>query len=576
MWSIPICLIKVWPTTPEGFEPSIKVSLLDKLQSWALHRSAVDHAAKKEMEASLHAWHASIINDPGNIEVMGEYFDFLLEQDLQRLAVVDAARSGLWYLRLTSTNRTAVRRVSKVFDFYGHHDLNRFFLDEIREDLNAEERKFFLKSTFFDARIETFRETMESIDETLFEQDATLSLYRSAYLAAWGPLQTTEEHLALLRKALTDPQTEELAHLLNLKVSFQRNELEHYRSSFNFALFRQSAKLIHYCYYWQMLLDAGRKDEVIAGLHAYNFAPTNAREAELFVIVARDLNQNDLALAFLQQYADQFPYDAALWLGYADLLTEMQQWNQLREAALSIRYNLHNTASLRGLSFFMEARAALAEHRPQSVAASLQQCTWIDYDQPSVAYAVGKGVADMGFPTEALSLLKPLAEVEYYQNATEYWARIVDLALTNSLGGMLLEATENLYRIDGSNVVYRNNLAAALLSERQNPEKALRLTLEIIQEYEEIHYASAINHALALALNRRYKEATDWMNRIPQEEVQGALKTPYHLAWLEIAFERRDMEAARRHAREIQEDVLMPGDKVWLERVLYELDQDRS
>jgi hypothetical protein len=36
------------------------------------------------------------------------------------------------------------------------------------------------------------------------------------------------------------------------------------------------------------------------------------------------------------------------------------------------------------------------------------------------------------------------------------------------------------------------------------------------------------------------------------------------------------MEAARRHAREIQEDVLMPGDKVWLERVLYELDQDRS
>ena len=114
-------------------------------------------------------------------------------------------------------------------------------------------------------------------------------------------------------------------------------------------------------------------------------------------------------------------------------------------------------------------------------------------------------------------------------------------------------------------MVYRNNLAAALLSERQNPEKAS----EIIQEYEET-YASAINHALALALNRRYEEAMDWMNRIPQEEIQGALKTPYHLAWLEIAFERQDMD------REIQEDVLMPGDKVWLERVLYELDQDRS
>ena len=45
---------------------------------------------------------------------------------------------------------------------------------------------------------------------------------------------------------------------------------------------------------------------------------------------------------------------------------------------------------------------------------------------------------------------------------------------------------------------------------------------------------------------------------------------------LDLPFERQDMEAARRHAREIQEDVLIPGDKVWLERVLYELDQDRS
>ncbi len=120
---------------------------------------------------------------------------------------------------------------------------------------------------------------------------------------------------------------------------------------------------------------------------------------------------------------------------------------------------------------------------------------------------------------------------------------VLDFIQASALRRSAERATENLYRIDGSNVVYRNNLAAALLSERQNPEKALRLTLEIIQEYEEI---------------------------------QGALKTPYHLAWLEIAFERQDMEAARRHAREIQEDVLMPGDKVWLERVLYELDQDRS
>ena len=121
-------------------------------------------------------------------------------------------------------------------------------------------------------------------------------------------------------------------------------------------------------------------------------------------------------------------------------------------------------------------------------------------------------------------------------------------------------------------MVYRNNLAAALLSERQNPEKALRLTLEIIQEYEEIHYASAINHALALALNRRYEEAMDWMNRIPQEEIR-ALKTPIIWRGWKLPLSVKTWRLRAAMLGKSREDVLMPGDKVWLERVLYELDQ---
>ena len=193
MWSIPICLIKVWPTTPEGFEPSIKVSLLDKLQSWALHRSAVDHAAKKEME-DLFTWHASMINDPGNIDVMGEYFDFLLEQDLQRLAVVDAALETHLHSRKL---RQFVESPGCLISMATTISIASFSMKFGRIWTQKSESSF------------SNRMPASKPLERPWSPSMRLNrLYRSAYLAAWGPLQTTEEHLALLRKALSDEPVE--------------------------------------------------------------------------------------------------------------------------------------------------------------------------------------------------------------------------------------------------------------------------------------------------------------------------------------------------------------------------------
>ena len=66
-------------------------------------------------------------------------------------------------------------------------------------------------------------------------------------------------------------------------------------------------------------------------------------------------------------------------------VTEMQQWNQLREAALLIR------------RFDELLHGSQIEHRPQSVAAVCNSALGLIMTRD----AVGKGVADMGFPTEA-------------------------------------------------------------------------------------------------------------------------------------------------------------------------------
>ena len=62
--TVPLLLIKVWKVTPEGFNPVVRISFLDMLQSWSLRRSALNMMDADKFEDSIHAWHSSIANHP--------------------------------------------------------------------------------------------------------------------------------------------------------------------------------------------------------------------------------------------------------------------------------------------------------------------------------------------------------------------------------------------------------------------------------------------------------------------------------------------------------------------------------
>lgn len=561
--SLPVTLIKFRRVTPEGFNPVVKISFLDVIQSWSLRRSALKMMAEDKFDDSVHAWHSSIANHPGNLDYMREYFHFLMEHDLRKSKSKDAAQNGMWFLRITQTNQTDVQLLTDVFDFYDLHTYNHYVINTLEGDLSVDLEKKYLKTLFHAGTVEDFRDRLSKLSEEDIGSDPELKLYRAAYLAAWGPPETALDNLEMVRSKLEDKEFETLAHILNIQISQARSEVDQYKTSLDFLVSTSKDTLMHHLNYWGMLIQEGRKPEAIEQLRRYNYPPKNATEVAYFGEVASSLGEEDLALQFLSSYAPQYGYHEPVWYVYTQLLTRMEKWPELRQAALIIRNARGVTDSLIGFSQFMEARAAIGENRRGAAEQLVGQIVKHNYESPKTGYLIGKGLGDHGFPMQALTILNPL-ESSYIDN-TEYWETIFTLSSSSGMRDTLFKAAENLYRLDSNNRAYTNNYAAMLLSERKKPETAISLTYELMHRDKEVNIAAVINHALALVLNQRFNEAVEYMKKIPNEKLPAELVPGYNMAWFEIAYRMEDFDTAREYGLKVEVDKLLPGDQVYFE-----------
>jgi tetratricopeptide (TPR) repeat protein len=515
--SLPATLIKFHRVTPEEFKPEVKISFLDVLQSWSLRRGALKMMAEDKFDDSVHAWHSSIANHPGNVDYMREYFHFLMEHDLRKSKSKDAAQNGMWFLRITQTNHTDAQLLAEVFDFYDLHTYNHYLLNTLEGDLSVDLEKKYLKTLFHAGTVEDFRDRLSKLSEEDISSDSELKLYRAAYLAAWGPPETALDNLEMVRSKLEDSEFGPLAHILNIQISHARSEVDQYKTSLDFLVSTGKDTLMHHLNYWAILMQEGRKSEAIELLRRYNFPAKNATEVAYFGELASSLGEEELSLQFLSTFASDYGYHEPVWFVYTQLLTSMEKWPELRQAALMIRNARGVTDSLIGLSQYMEARAAIGENRRGTAERLVGKIVQHQYDYPKTGFLIGKGLGDHGFPMHALSVLNTL-ESELKDN-TEYWETIFTIGSRGGMRDSLFKAAENLYRLDSNNRAYANNYAAMLLSERIKPEIAISLTYELMTRDKEVNIAAVINHALALVLNQRFDEAVEYMGKISNESL---------------------------------------------------------
>lgn len=571
--SLPLSLAKIWKTTPDGFEPVVKISILDVAQAWSFRRAALKEFAEDKFEDSVHAWHSAIANDPGNVEYMREYFRFLIDHDQNRLKSSQATQNGMWFLRITQTNKTDFALLTDVFDHYHLYTYNHFFLHPRRDELDIDLEKKYLKALFHTETIDVFANRIRKLDDEMVSKDPELELYKTAYLAIWGPDESANRYKELFRTKLDDPEFRDLAHILNLSVSQAAYEAEPFKASLDYLMSKKSDKLMHHILYWNMLVELGRKSETVELLKQYNNDPASAVELSYFGQLAIGLGENDLALEYFAKHASRFVYYEPMWLIYSNELIRTKQWSELRKSALMIRKSSNLTESLKGLSEYFEARAAIGEGRFKAADGFVAKVVQHEYTTPQTGLHIGKGIGDHGYGPQALAILGPLESA--YRDNQSYWQTVFSISQKEKLRESLLKSAENLYRLQPNNAVYLNNYAAILLSERQKPAVAISLTRELMNRDKDINIGSIINHALALVLNQRFDEAVEYMQKVPMDQLPAEMKPGFYLAWFEITFRSNQFDLARDYIDKIDTESLLPGDKVWFEEAVNTLSAEQ-
>ena len=111
-----------------------------------------------------------------------------------------------------------------------------------------------------------------------------------------------------------------------------------------------------------------------------------------------------------------------------------------------------------------------------------------------------------------------------------------------------------------------NNYAATLLVNRDRPEEAVSLTLQILTRFPD-STAAKINHALALLLNQRSDEAEAVLKSIVPEKLSGQEANSYQLGLFEVCFNQRQYDQAWEASDRIAAKHLFPNQLKWLEEM---------
>lgn len=562
-----VSLLKVWRTTPPGFEPETRVSWVDMLQAWSLERTARDLAAQGRNEEAVRSWLIASANNKGDPGILRRLIHFTTELDHLRPEWAGAVftQSG-WLLRLTGTNQADLELTVRMFTRYNEADWVASQLDPMRDRLPTSLEKDYVRALFSLRRMEEFGQHWAKLPPEA-AADPELSLYRAAYLVGWGPPGNIERARQELQAAGADPKRELLACRLQMVLATKEMDAAAYGKALNRLEQRQAARLQERIGYWRLLVATGQKQEALRLAEGYVEAPQQGGDVVVLAEAYLEMDMPELAKKVVRQYTPQLSSDASelavrLWTLYADILIRKRQWEELRTTAVEIRTHEQVRAWLAGYSFFLQGRADLAQDRPEAARAAFQDAVEQPVLHTSLSLNVALGIMQAGAPDLALALLTRLETP--LGKEMRYWRFVLDAANASRNADALLKAATKAYALAPEDRINQNNYAAALLTYRDKPDETCRLTLRIYQATPN-SVPAMINHAAALTVSHRYDEAEAILARLKLDKLSEEELTNYHFNWFELAMVRKDFPRAKSELEKIDRRFLFGPQTQWLE-----------
>jgi len=569
---------KIFPATPRDFVPKVRISLLDRVQAWALKRSARKALAAEDTEGAFQAWSSASANDPADLDAIRGLLESAMRVDRPDRATGLVLQKGNWLVWLGQTNVSDLGVIAHSWLRCGLEDRVAGLIELGQEEAVGQHATLYAMSLFQAARWEEFASLMSTnafvqrYAETLGKAGLKIEpeelpapgfdLYCAGYLAAWGTPAVQVAALAELFAARQRFPVEVLAFDLEFRVHFYRGDSDAYRVTLRQLEALGRAGVRHHVGYWALLLSEGRRGVAQASAEGFALAPRNHVEAYQLAQIYLELGFFDKADSVLSRATETMGWIAGTVMLHSEVLTNARAWDRLRSLALRLRGNSGDMESPSGFAYYLEGVSSWHQGDMRAARRSFERMARLGLGDPKVALRVATGLLRLDAVSYAERILLPHREAQ--GENIEYLRLLNDCAVRLKNDSYLLNVAAVLYALQPNDVRTAINWAAALVIFRQQPDTAIILTRQLYADHPEDR-GIVDNHIGALLLNRRVDEAEELLDRIDPNRLGVTSKAQYLLLKFEAQLQRGRLTEARAVATQITKSELFPVQVRWLE-----------
>lgn len=564
---VALLIPKQWDPAPPGFSRSIRISLLDYLQAWALRRSGAQAVQAGRWDDALASYRGAVGNNLADPTSLRGTLGVLRDAPWAR-----SANLGILFtcsellLEVTATNRSDALLVADVLE---RHRIAELALEKLRpwsNQLTPEEDAVWTRSLLGSGRIDAFLERWKQ-NPTRYQTNPTLQLYRAAVDAGWGSPATAVPALDSLHQALSHPPTRATAARLLAAAALQREDLNSYSNALHVLHESDSAMALDDTAWWELLARNNRREEAQSLAKSYaRLPPPTALE---MVQLARSwlaLGLEDHAIDTLKRFADRYGQSLEVWTTYLDLLMLRKDWNEVRRISATLRANSTTRDPLLPVTLYADVRADLAEGRKTSVREGIRRLLETPLPNPNLALRFAAGFDAANQHDASWHYLRQLENT--FTNSTEFWFQMVVCARGRQDVDTLRRSADRLATLAPNNLAAQSIRLVTLLGTRENPSEALALSFKLANARNTDSPAARINHATALLLNHRADEARRILDAINPASLGKDTANSWLLAQTDALAQTGQPAQALIHGRKVDPSSLLPPHRTWFSQLL--------
>lgn len=575
-----------WRTTPAGFEPEVRIRLLDYIQSRMLKRSAVRARAEGRAMDEYLAWAGAAANDAGDLGSLRGVLDAFGRLDRPETQIMKLRQPADWLLRLGGTNLVDVERITRAWLSCGMWERAARTLSPVADRLPADLEPHYLIALVEMGAGDTCRRWLETRPEWRDLVRATnapaavalrqryphldVGLHLIAYQGAFGSPDEAAKSLQQIRQARVQKNLEDISYDLEMLIYRLQADADASLQLLRLLIERGRSVARHYLVCGELLVQQGRSAEASKLFDGAVLMPRDNIEAFRLGRLLTTLGMWDESQRLLQRYATTAGWGLDLLLLHSRVLMQKQQWDEVRSLALRLRLQPEISEYLFGYSFFLEGMA--------------------DFHRCGTEYAreTFTRLAEEGIPESKLAMLVAAALLEVHQADTaeavlmphrpanrkepEFLALLIRCAERLKHDEYLGDAVSQLRQLRPQDLLAVHNYAASLLIMREKPEEALSLTRDT---YAQLRTSSraALTHAASLLQNQRLDEAEEVLSRLISERLDAEAMAEYEFLLFELQYRRQQWGMALATHGRIATERLYPAQRRWLAQTRDEIEQ---